>query len=182
MEIFKVRETEAKDGPLSAIGSGAGGNDWPLQIPSIFQRLVVYPHLEISVTLDCVFSGERIEVAALKVVADKGHFVSSRDLTQLSLPAVIRAIGLAVIPVSERWLKEFRDESDKTWESQKASDEFLSQLYWFEHVIWGTPRMALQEYMGWTRTTANAKIREINKQFPLPGVHSSASKKLLPAK
>lgn len=177
MAEFEVLKTSQKDSPLVSVGDPKVAEDWRIQIPKKFQRLVVYPLLKLNVELTCVFNGDKIEVTQMRIISDAGHFVTSRDLTQLSLPAAIRSIGFSVIPNADIWSWDYR-ESHSTMKqiAESTGAGYLSQLYWFEHITWGTPRVAIQQHFGCTRSVANAKIREIAKQYRLPGVHATASK------
>jgi hypothetical protein len=171
---FEITSGGQPDGSLVLFGNLDPKNDRKLQIPATFERRVKYVSQQLELELHCVFTGDRIEISRM-VISGLGKFVGSRDLTQLSLPQVIRKIAFDVIPNSHEWTEETRSK-DIEWGNLNAGDGFLAQLYWFEHVSWGAPRSALMSYLGCSRTTANAHIRRIAKQFDLPGVHAQQEK------
>jgi len=125
-------------------------------------RRVVYSGESPEVELSLVFSGERLEISRL--LATSGDtFITTQFLTQLALPKVIRSIGAEAVPHRENWMP-------KDGHSGLGLDsyDYLAQLYWFEHLTWGSPRLALMNYMGWSRANTNWHIRKIRKNFPLP--------------
>jgi hypothetical protein len=89
----------------------------------------------------------------------------------LALPAVIRAIAIEVVPNAELWAH--LDSSDIL---KHEGQTFLAQVYWFEHISWGSPRGSIMAYMNWSRTNANFHISKIARKFPLPGAHSIEKK------
>lgn len=131
------------------------------------ERRVTYHHLDLELELLMVFAGERIEIKELRVIGVNG-FVATQYLTGLGLPRIIRAIAVSSIPGSARWQPD-----RKEGESKDLSYKFLAELYWFEHISWGSPRTALMNYTGWSRANTNWHLRRIAKEFPLPGPHSS---------
>jgi hypothetical protein len=171
---FEISAGAQPDDSLVPFGNLDPRNDRKLEIPASFERRVKYLKHQLELELDCVFTGDRIEISKM-VITGMGKFVGSRDLTQLSLPQVIRKIALDVIPNSHEWTEETRSR-DIEWGKLNSGDGFLAQLYWFEHVSWGAPRSALMKYLGCSRTTANTQIRRIAKQYFLPGVHSQNQK------
>jgi hypothetical protein len=142
-----------------------------MSIPNRLTRTVTYPELGLEIELECVFSGERLEIAKM-TVQGVGGYIATRDLTQLSLPQVMRAIVSEAVPEANRW-SQLENES----QSNRLTDPcHLAQIYWLEYVGWGTPRARIMKYMGWSRANANFHIKKINKNFPLPGAHVGDSK------
>lgn len=172
-ENFTISKADVKDGVMVTFGPVDPENRRQLSIPKTFTRFVDYIDSTLVVELQCVFDGEKIQVSKISV-ANNGGFVTSRDLTQLSLPAVIRQMGLQVIPDSEYWTQEWQDANFKK-HGLKYDSWFIAQLYWFEHATWGSPRVAVQELMGCKRTTANYYIRLAGEKTPLPGQHNKKS-------
>ncbi len=168
-ETFTISRTDVKDGNPIAFGPMDKETKRQLEIPETFTRRVSYADLSLVAELSCVFDGEKIQVKKI-CVEGQSAFVTSRDLTQLALPAVIRQIGFQVIPDSEYWTKAWQDDHSIK-EGLKSDPFFLAQLYWFEHATWGSPRVAIQEYMAVKRTTANYYIRLAATVTPLPGLH-----------
>lgn len=168
-ENFTISRADVKDGKMVTFGPIDPENMKRLSIPKTFTRFVDYTDSSLAVELQCVFDGEKIQVSRISV-ANSGGFVTSRDLTQLSLPAVIRQIGLEVIPDSEYWTQEWQD-ANSIKHGLKYDSWFIAQLYWFEHATWGSPRVAVQEFMGCKRTTANYYIRLAGEKTALPGQH-----------
>jgi len=170
---FKVSQTDVRDGELVDFGDLNGDNPHRLRIPATFQRVVEYSEPPLRAVISCVFTGERIEVVSLEIASTTG-FVATKYLTQLALPAVIREIAMDVIPDSHWWTQEFHD-GQSSWGGDNVTMGFLAQLYWFEHVSWGSPRLRIMEYMGCKRTTANEYIRRAAREFVLPGAHAKAA-------
>jgi hypothetical protein len=169
-ENFTIHPADVKDGAVRPFGPVDPETKRQLSIPGTFVRIVRYADLPLSVELSCVFDGEKIQVKKLCAVGDAESYVTSRDLTQLSLPSVIRQIGLQVITDAAYWTMEWQD-AHSVKEGLKSDPHFLAQLYWFEHATWGSPRVAVQEYLGCKRTTANYYIRMAGTVTPLPGLH-----------
>lgn len=168
-ENFTISKADVKDGGMVTFGPVDPENRRQLSIPKTFTRFVDYTDSSLVVELQCFFDGEKIQVSKISVV-NNGGFVTSRDLTQLSLPAVIREMGFQVIPDSEYWTQEWQD-ANSIKHGLKYDSWFIAQLYWFEHATWGSPRVAVQEFMGCKRTTANYYIRLAGEKTPLPGQH-----------
>lgn len=164
---FSIHRTKPHDGELVQVGPADSATGLVLRVPSSMQRLIRYRQLNLEVLLDCVFSGDRIEVVRL-TIEGQGRFIATKDLTQLSLPLVIRDLAVEVIPGGETWLHA----STKPGTNSPRTQEFIAQLYWFEHLSWGSPRNALMNYMGWSRTNSNWHIKKLAKQFRLPGAHA----------
>jgi hypothetical protein len=163
---FKVETVGMPDGEPINFGPFDQETGTQQSIPNSFSRRVIYPELEIAATLECVFTGDKIEIQSLKVEKN-GKFVSTKVLTQLALPSVIRAIAIEVIPNSSLWA-----ELEPNQEFKLEGPTFLAQVYWFEHISWGSPRVSIMNYMKWSRTNANFHILKISSNFPLPGAHA----------
>lgn len=163
---FKIEPTGAEDGQRVEFGPFDHETGTQQSIPSTLTRRVVYPELGVSALIECVFTGDKLEVQSLSV-QNNGKFVSTKVLTQLALPFVIRAIALEVIPNARIWA--FLDSNEI---QKNEGSTFLAQVYWFEHVSWGSPRGSIMKYMSWSRTNANFHISKIARQFQLPGAHA----------
>jgi len=168
--VFTVAKTGKKDGAVVSFGPPTSLVKHPLAIAQLFTRSVSYDDMAMSLEIDFSFDGDKVQIKRL--VADGGvSYVGSRDLTQLSLPAVTREAAISAIPNSKFWLNDY-----KKIQFDKASDlTLLAQLYWFEHVTWGSPRVAIQEFLGCKRTTANYYIRLVGALTSLPGQHKTSS-------
>jgi hypothetical protein len=164
--VFTVAKTSKKDGGVISFGPPTSLVRHPLAIAQRFSRSVSYENMGISLEIEFLFDGDKVQIQRL--VADGGvGYVGSRDLTQLSLPAVTREAAISAIPNAKFWLDDYKE-----IQFDKASDlTLLAQLYWFEHVTWGSPRVAIQEFLGCKRTTANYYIRLVSALTPLPGQH-----------
>jgi hypothetical protein len=164
---FSIRGNQSDDGPMVSFGPQDVATASQLAIPGSLTRNVSYPSLALEVELSCVFTGDRLEIVKL-AIASRHSFIATKDLTQLSLPQVIRAIVCESVPNSDSWLPQSPNSFN-----QSRSEAFLAQLYWFEHVSWGSPRATLMAYTGWSRPYANTRIKMISKDFKLPGAHSA---------
>lgn len=170
-EIFKVTATSKPDGKLVPFGPVDQQTGWQLEIPKTLTRLVTYPNLDLDLLLELEFSGERVEISSV-LIKGVGGYVSTRALTQLGLPLVIKHIVGSSVPGAERWSKPAKSENL----NRPESIEYLAQMYWFEYVGWGTPRVNIMNYMGWKRANANLQIKKIDAVHALPGAHSVARK------
>lgn len=171
-EPFKISASKQKDGKLVQFGPLDTETGWTMAIPEHLTRNVYYPQMKLEITLDCVFSGERLEIT-LMTIEGRGGFVSTRDLTQLALPAVMREIAISAVPDSQRWSNPASADDL----SRPEGYGYLAQMYWFEYVGWGTPRANIMAYMNWSRANANFHIKKINRNFPLPRAHTEAAKR-----
>lgn len=167
---FKIEPAGVEDGQRIEFGPFDQESGTQQSIPSTLTRRVIYPELGVSALIECIFTGDRLEVQSLSV-QNSGKFVSTKVLTQLALPSVIRAIAMEVIPNARIWASLDSNEILK-----KEGPTFLAQVYWFEHVSWGSPRGSIMNYMNWSRTNANFHISKIARNFPLPGAHAGDKK------
>lgn len=163
----EIRRTERADGPLTLAGPEMPDLKFQLMVPSALERDVHYGQDEPRITLRVVFSGERFEVSKLTAHGEP-HFVTTQFLTQLGLPRLIRRIGTETIPNLSTWVPAEGDDGMGV-----ESYDYLAQLYWFEHVTWGSPRAAIMRYTGWSRANSNWHIRKIRAEFQLPGLETS---------
>lgn len=162
VEPFSISRTEKPDGPLRKVSPR--GIEYPIdiEVPMTMQRRVTYPETGLSIVLNLVCPEERIEIRSIEI--DGGsNFIATQHLTGLSLPKVIRQVAIKSIPNSDRWVGP-KKEADRDF-----SPRFLAEMYWFEHLSWGTPRSAIMEHTGWSRANTNWHLRKIAKDFPLPG-------------
>lgn len=163
---FEILRTDEPDGPLVAVGPDIANSDRQIRLPSTVVREVRYGPGQPKIRLKIEFTGDKYEIRELSVQGQDA-FISSQFLASLALPKVLRAIALDAIPNSKYWA--IADDMDGLG---IETDEFLAQLYWFEHLSWGSPRAAIMKYMGWSRPNANWHIRKIASKFRLPGAHS----------
>ncbi len=163
---FQVERTGTPDGKTVTFGPYDPETGATLSLPATFTRRVSYPGHGLAVILECVFTGDRIEVESLKIERVE-KFISTKVLTQLALPAVIREIAEDAIPNSNRWAR-----LNAPTDNKAETAEFLAQIYWFEHVSWGSPRASIMAYMNWSRTNANFHISKFSKNMPMPGAHA----------
>lgn len=135
-------------------------------IPAQLTRKVTYPELGVIALFECVFTGDRLEIQRISVESNE-KFVSATAMSQLSIPAVIREIAIQAVPNSKLWALVGLGQQ-RRYEGQT----FLAQVYWFEHISWGSPRASIMKYMNWSRTNANFHISKISRELELPGAHS----------
>ena len=163
-DVFIIKTEGRVDGPLQEFGPVSIQTGKRLTVPSPMRRQVYYPSLAYLVELTCVFTGQRIEIESLEIHGD-GAFINTQYLTQLSLPEVIREIAKEVEVNSEFWACRTR-----SMDELRVDDaSLIAQIYWYEHVTWGSPRAAVMSYMGWSRTNTNWHLRKISDQYKLPG-------------
>jgi len=166
MTDYVIRPTQTEEGPKVRFGPEIGLGHRPLEIPLYFRRAFEYASFPFSLELTFSFDGDRVQITRLLAESKTGH-IASRDLTQLSLPAVTRDAARAAVTEPKFWSGDFKGQA----ENKNTDFHFLAQLYWFEHVTGGSPRLVIQDFLGCKRTTANYYIRLVGSQFALPGVH-----------
>ena len=163
---FRISKSDKPDGFLVPFGPLDPDTGWQLQIPKTFTRKVSYEHLGLDVNISCTFTGQKVEIRALSVNSADQE-VTSRALTQLSLPEVIHEATLSAIPESSKW-----DLSNKKKRLEfghvDSKSLFIAQLYWLEHVSSGAPRAAIMEYLKAPRPTVNQWLREFKKSGFIP--------------
>lgn len=167
---FKLESAGIADGKSLEFGPFDPETGTQQSIPETLTRKVIYPELGITAVVSCLFTGDKLEIQSISV-ENSGKFISTKVLTQLALPAVIRAIAIEVVPNAKFWA--LLDASDML---KRDSPAFLAQVYWFEHISWGSPRGSIMAYMSWSRTNANFHISKIARNFQLPGAHALEKK------
>ena len=163
---FRISKSDKPDGLLVPFGPLDPDTGWQLTIPKTFTRKVWYEHLGLDVKISCSFTGQKVEVRSLSVNSE-GQEVTSRALTQLSLPEVIHEATLSAIPESKRW-DLINKKARLEYGSVDSKSLFIAQLYWLEHVSSGTPRAAIMEYLNAPRPTVNQWLRELKKLGFIP--------------
>lgn len=169
--VFELKSAGVPDGKRVDFGPFDQETGTQQSIPVSLTRKVVYPDLEVSALVKCVFTGDKLEIESITVMQG-AKFVSTKVLTQLALPGVIREIAIEVIPNAQLWANPGVHKMGKP-----QGPAFLAQVYWFEHVSWGSPRGSIMNYMSWSRTNANFHISKLARQFGLPGSHAKARTK-----
>ena len=163
---FRISKSDKPDGFLVPFGPLDPDTGWQLTIPKTFTRKVWYERLGLDVKITCTFTGQKVEIRSLSVNSE-GQEVTSRALTQLSLPEVIHEATLSAIPDSDKW-----DLSNKKKRLEfglvDSKSLFVAQLYWLEHISSGTPRAAIMEYLNAPRPTVNQWLREFKKFGYIP--------------
>ena len=159
---FTVTDAGVMDGPLVLAGPKMETLSQQLLVPSSLIRKVTYGATLPTLELSLVFSGERIEIVKMTVKAEEGY-VSTQFLTHLALPRVIRQAALESIPHSARWLENSADRGQGI-----ESYDFLAQIYWLEHLSWGSPRNSVMSFMGWSRANTNFHLRKMADMGLLP--------------
>ena len=157
---MEIRDTEEFDGKMQNVGGYIPDVAHQLLVPKSIKREVFYgenqPLLTLSLSL---LDTNRFEVVGMNLqTPENGSSISTNFLTKLSIPKVIRQIAVEAIPYSSYW----------TTPPTEYSDDYLAQLYWFEHVTWGAPRLAIMSFTGWSRANTNYHLRRISKVFDLP--------------
>jgi len=157
---MEIRDTEEFDGKMQNVGGYIPDVAHQLLVPKSLKREVFYgddqPLLTLSLSL---LDTNRLEVVGMNLQTSEGGTpISTNLLTKMSIPKVIRQIAEEIIPHSSYWTTPPTD----------YSDDYLAQLYWFEYVTWGAPRLALMNLTGWSRANTNHHLRRIAKTFDLP--------------
>jgi hypothetical protein len=163
---FSLELAGVPDGDFVDFGPFDQKSGLQARIPSKLTRRVKYPELGVVALVECVFTGDRLEIQSICVQKDE-KYLSATALSQLSLPAVVREIALQVVPSAKLWVV-----SDDNQDQRSRGPIFLAQVYWFEHISWGSPRGSIMKLMNWSRTNANFHISKISREVELPGAHA----------
>lgn len=158
---FAIEPKGIEDGELVLAGPSLPGLRHQLLVPRTLRRTVDYGRELPTVSLTLTFEGERFEITELLARSRNQTFISTQFLTHLSLPKVIAELTRNAIPKSETWAELGNGIG-------LEDDEFITQLYWFSHVTWGTPRADVMTYTGWSRANTNWHLRRLSKKYPLP--------------
>jgi hypothetical protein len=165
IEVVSIEKTSG-DGPVVAFGP-LDQMFWKLEIPSTLSRRVIYK-TGLVLDLECVFSGERLEISRMELNQPKNQYISTQLLTQLGLPAVLNKIFLEASPTT----KAMSSIPKKEELSKDQLGIVITQLYWFEYASWSNPRMRVIQYTNWSTNNANTHFRKLAKMYGLPGAHS----------
>jgi hypothetical protein len=146
-----------------------------LKAPDKVRAKVAYPSWGCTMELSCAFFDSRLGLERITLEASnpKERTINSTLTQNLEISKVMREICLKTFPQSEIWA----DRSSQDKGPQLDSDEFIAQLYWFENATWGKPRLALMNYMNWSRTNANWHIKRLAKNplIGMPSLHAQSS-------
>jgi hypothetical protein len=167
LEVASIERT-GRDGRLVSFGP-LDQMFWKLEIPSTLSRRVTYKS-GLIVDLECVFSGERLEISRMELNQPKNQYISTQLLTQLGLPAVLNKIFLETSPTT----KAMSSIPKKEELSKDQLGIVITQLYWFEYASWANPRMRVIQYTNWSTNNANTHFRKLAKLYGLPGAHSAS--------
>lgn len=167
IEVVSIEKTSG-DGPVVAFGP-LDQMFWKLEIPSTLSRRVIYK-TGLVLDLECVFSGERLEISRMELNQPKNQYISTQLLTQLGLPAVLNKIFLEASPTT----KAMSSIPKKEELSKDQLGILITQLYWFEYASWENPRMRVIQYTNWSTNNANTHFRKLAKLYGLPGAHSAS--------
>jgi len=146
-----------------------------LKAPEKLIARVSYPSWGCTMEVHCAFLDARLglERIVLEATNPTERTINSTLTQSLEISKVMREICLTTFPQSEIWA----DRSSQDLGLHLNSDEFLAQIYWFENATWGKPRMALMNYMNWSRTNANWHIKRLakNPSIGMPSLHAQSS-------
>jgi hypothetical protein len=157
---YRISKADRAFGPMASFGPTPPRKHPQLQVPEQSYWEVTYEALDLKVSLDIYFTGERLEIQRLVVEGLKRRPVQTRDLTQLALPKVLCDIAALMIPGFEYWTREFQDKNLE-WESLKVDDEYLTQMILLHQVMQGNARKAIMDYFGMPRSTATLLIKRL---------------------
>ena len=169
-EVLFVEKTEEPDGALVSIGPDGGVLKKRLLLPLTFTRKVLLGSRKLEMTLQCELFGERYEARRVNVQVPEG-FVSTRDLTQLGIPRVIRSIASDLVPDFAVWTA-LGMRGSPLIEELRQDHIYLAQMYWLHNAVHGKPRIELAEALGISKSTSNVLLRRIEETIPLPRENS----------
>ena len=165
-EVVLVERADSRDGNLVPVGPKGGIAGRSLLLPATFTRIATLSDKKLKMTIDCQFVGERYEVKSVTVESLEG-FVSTRDLTQLGIPRVIRSLAPDLIPDFEYWTAAGMKENSR-FEALKHDFVYLAQMYWMHTAVYGKPRIEIANALGISKSTTNVLLRRIEAEISLP--------------
>ena len=172
---FQISEISIKDDEFVPFGPLEPSLGRTLQAPKNLVARVSYPAWGCTMEIHGAFFESRLglERIVLEATNPKERTINSTLTQSLEISKVMREISLRAFPESEIWA----DRKSQDRGPQLNSDEFLAQIYWFENATWGKPRMALMNYMNWSRTNANWHIKRLAKrpEIGMPSLHAQSS-------
>jgi hypothetical protein len=167
MEDFWVHKRGSNaDGDRIAFGPKPRDGEPTLTIPKELTRRVTYRSNPLTLNLTCSYAEDKLQLVKVEIANFEG-FISTRELLQLKLPAVMRHIALEAVGNAPEFIEYARNHL-RTPSSLRSNLKVLAQLYWLETVTWGTPRKTIMEMSGCSRSTANETISLAEKEFELP--------------
>lgn len=129
-----------------------------LELPKIVTRSVDYEDLGFKADYTFTFDGRNLKLDSMtvfEVTTEEG--LSTRALTQLRIPEVMQGIVYEYNPILSATVKR----------GEKTAG-VLAQIYWAEFVCNGSPRRAVMDHMGWSRTNANYHLTKLSKAGLIP--------------
>lgn len=172
---FQILEISIKGEKFVTYGPFEPSLGLSLQAPRHVLARVSYPAWGCTMELHGAFLESRLGLERIVLAAanPEERTINSTLTQNLEISKVMREICLKAFPDSEIWA----DRKSQDRGPHLGSDEFLAQIYWFENATWGKPRMALMNYMNWSRTNANWHIKRLAKKpgIGMPSLHAQSS-------
>ncbi len=165
-EVVTVERGDFRDGNLISVGPTGGILGKSLLLPAEFSRIATLNDKKLKMTIHCEFVAERYEVKGVNIEALEG-FVSTRDLTQLGIPRVIRLLAPDLIPDFRLWTAGGM-QKNPMFEELKNDWVYLAQMYWMHSAVYGKPRIEIANALGISKSTSNVLLRRIEAEIPLP--------------
>lgn len=140
------------------------GTPQPFYAPSTVQTYVKYVALGLDAELLVDFQDGKYVLKSLNLYSKNGE-ISTTDLVSLRIPLVLRKLSSEVI----RGARELQRSIEVPAIEKHFHPQFLANIYTLEYATWGKPTDSISFFMGWSRNNTNTHLRNINKNFPLPG-------------
>jgi hypothetical protein len=119
---------------------------------------------DVIVEVSYEFTGTDLDLRWLFVRTKTGS-VQTRDLLALNLPTIKSIVAKKAIVDAPL---HYRGEDLREMKNTDHGQAVIAQLYWYHHVVSGTPRQVLMEMLDMPRSTVNVLLRKVNKAYPLP--------------
>jgi hypothetical protein len=126
-----------------------------LSLPESVAKVVTHKELDLEVSYQIRFDGERLRVYSMEVISEYG--VGTAALSKMKLPNMLRDLVYEYNP----WLRDIVASGD----TSKVS---LAQLYWAEYVCLGSPRLTVQRQTGKARNTTNHRLKKLEAGGLIP--------------
>lgn len=147
-----------RDGKLIYFGPESSGSIAQLKLPAFATRLVDYEEHGFSVEYTFLFDGARLNLGAMNIIrVINPNGISTKSLTELQIPKVMQELVYSYNPTLDVAARR----KDRTTED-------LIQAYLAEYACSGSPRRAVIERTGWSRSNANFHLKKLAKASLIP--------------
>jgi len=158
MIIRGKADNNKKDGKLVYFGPESNGDITQLKLPTSSTRLVDYEEHGFSIEYFFTFDGKRLSLSMMTVIrVTNPNGITTKALTELQIPKVMQELVYSYNP-----------SLDISARRKDRTTEHLVQAYLAEYACSGSPRRAVIERTGWSRSNANFHLKKLAKAELIP--------------